>query len=83
LECLADLRRNTQYDNKKILSREALEAMRWRFGALLFKTVIRDTVRLAEAPGHGLDIFSYAPHSYGAEDYLNLCKEILKGGRHE
>jgi len=83
LECLADLRQNTQYDNRKILSREVLEGIQWRFGALLFKTVIRDAVRLAEAPGQGLDIFSYAPHSYGAMDYLNLCKEIIKGGRHE
>ncbi len=68
----------TRYDNRKILSREVLEAIRGHFGSLLFKTLIRETVRLAEAPGFGEDIFSYAPRSYGAEDYLNLCKEILK-----
>jgi chromosome partitioning protein len=40
--------------------------------------VIRDNVSLAEAPTQGADIFKYSPKSYGAEDYLALCKEILK-----
>jgi chromosome partitioning protein len=35
-------------------------------------------VALAEAPSHGKDIFAYKSDSYGAEDYLALCKEILK-----
>jgi chromosome partitioning protein len=71
----------TRYDGRKILNREVLDTIREHFGHLVFKTVIRDTVRLAEAPGYGLDIFSYAPRSYGAEDYLSLCKEILKTGK--
>lgn len=43
---------------------------------------LRELARLAEAPSYRRDIFTYAPRSYGAEDYLNLCKEILqRGGR--
>jgi chromosome partitioning protein len=40
--------------------------------------LIRDNVALAEAPSHGQDIFAYKSDSNGAEDYLKLCKEILK-----
>ena len=68
----------TKFDGRKNLNREVLETIKKHFGPLLFKTVIRDTVRLAEAPSYGRDIFTYAPRSYGAEDYLNLCKEILQ-----
>ena len=25
-------------------------------------------------------IFEYRPDSHGAEDYLNLCREIIEGG---
>jgi len=73
----------TKFDGRKNLNKEVLETIREHFGALLFKTVIRDTVRLAEAPSYGQDIFTYAPRSYGAEDYLNLCKEILKREKNE
>jgi len=68
----------TKFDGRKNLSREVLETIKKHFGLLLFKTVIRDTVRLAEAPSYGQDIFTYASKSYGAEDYLSLCKEILQ-----
>jgi len=73
----------TKYDGRKILHREVLETIKKHFGVLLFKTVIRDTVRLAEAPSYGQDIFSYAPRSYGAEDYLSLCKEILQRSKRD
>lgn len=67
-----------KYDSRKNLNREVLETLREHFGGLVFKTVIRETVKLAEAPSYGQSIFDYAPRSYGAEDYLNLCKEILR-----
>jgi chromosome partitioning protein len=43
----------------------------------LFETRIRRNVRLAEAPSFGQSIFSYAPHSPGAEDYRALGGEVL------
>jgi chromosome partitioning protein len=39
--------------------------------------MIRENVALAEAPARQSDIFSYAPKSAGALDYLNLAKEII------
>jgi len=68
----------TKYDNRLNLSREVLGTLREHFRDLLFKTVIRGAVKLAEAPSYGLDIFSYAPKSHGAEDYLALCREIVE-----
>ena len=68
----------TQYDKRKKLHRNVAEALEENFREMLFTTRIRDNVALAEAPVKGEDIYRYAPHSYGAEDYLSLCKEILK-----
>ena len=48
------------------------------FGDKLLSTKIRDNIAVAESVVHGLDIFSYAPKSYGAEDYTSLVKEIMK-----
>lgn len=68
----------TQYDNRKVLNRDVVETIRAHFKSEVFKTMIRDNVALAEAPANQLDIFRYQPKSYGAEDYLALCKEIIK-----
>lgn len=68
----------TQYDNRKVLNRDVLNTIREHFKEIAFNTKIRDTVALAEAPTQALDIFRYNSKSYGAEDYLNLCKEIIK-----
>jgi len=69
-----------KFDSRKNLNREVLETIRGHFGELVFKTIIRETVKLAESPSYGRDIFNYAPKSYGAADYLELCKEILRKG---
>jgi chromosome partitioning protein len=68
----------TRYDSRKTLNKEVVQKVQSYFGAKLFKTLIRDNVSLAEAPSFGQDIFAYKPDSNGAEDYLKLCKEILK-----
>ena len=71
----------TQFDNRKVLNRDVLNTIKEHFKEVAFKTIIRDNVALAEAPTQGQDIFKYSPKSYGAEDYLNLCKEIIKRNR--
>lgn len=68
----------TQFDNRKVLNRDVVATIHTHFKDEVFNTKIRDNVALAEAPTQGLDIFRYNPKSYGAEDYLALCKEILK-----
>ena len=68
----------TQYDNRKVLNRDVVTTIKSHFKNEVFKTKIRDNVALAEAPTQGVDIFRYQPKSKGAEDYLALCREIVK-----
>jgi chromosome partitioning protein len=68
----------TMYDARKVLNRDVVETIKKYFGEIVFKTMIRDNVALAEAPSQRKDIFSYSPGSPGAEDYLNLCREIIE-----
>lgn len=67
----------TKFDGRKILNRNVLDTIRQSLGEAAFTTFIRENIALAEAPTQGLDIFRYAPKSIGADDYKNLCKEIL------
>jgi len=67
----------TQYDNRKILNRDVVATIEAHFKEELFTARIRDNIALAEAPTQGKDIFNYQPKSYGAEDYLALCQELL------
>lgn len=65
----------TLFDQRQNLARDTLAAAK-DYGHV-FTTVIRQNVRLAEAPAHGKHIFSYDPRSPGAEDYAALAKEIV------
>jgi len=56
---------------------EVVEELRQRFPAEVFTTVVRENVRLAEAPSFGQPITIYEPKSAGAEDYRALAAEIL------
>lgn len=67
----------TMYDSRKVLNRDVVETIKKYFGKLVFETMIRDNVALAEAPAQRKDIFAYNRSSSGAEDYLSLCKEII------
>ncbi len=68
----------TQYDRRKVLHRDVLDTINTYFKDKVFKSKIRENISLAEAPSAGSDIFAYNPKSYGAEDYMYLCKEILR-----
>jgi len=66
----------TFVENKTLFSRQIQKQMREFFGDLVFRTVIHRAVRLAEAPSAGLSIFSYAPRSRAAAEYIALAEEI-------
>lgn len=69
----------TMYDSRLNLSRQVqVEAKRF-FGNVVYQTVINRNVKLAEAPSFGKPIVLYDILSAGAENYLNLAKEILNG----
>lgn len=67
----------TLHDRRTTLAREVHEQIRNVFGAQMFETVITKSVRLEEAPAYKESIFTFAPQSSGASEYLKLCEEVL------
>ncbi|MDP8238761.1 MAG: AAA family ATPase [Candidatus Hatepunaea meridiana] len=67
----------TMYDKRLKLAKQVLAEVREFFPKLLFKTVIRRNVRLAEAPSYGKPVMYFAVSSPGASDYLALAEELL------
>lgn len=49
-----------------------------RYKQKVFETKIRTDISLMESTAFGQNIFSYAPKSRGAEDYLSLANEFIK-----
>jgi len=68
----------TLFDKRTALSKDVEAHIRKVFGAKAFKTIITRSVRLEESPAHKETIFSYAPNSSGASEYLKLSEEVLK-----
>jgi chromosome partitioning protein len=67
----------TMFDPRTLHGREVLARVQEAFGNKVFETVIRKTIRFAEAPVAGEPILSYAPSSAGAEAYRNLAQEVI------
>lgn len=66
----------TRYERNN-LSQTVEEAIRERYGELVYDTKIRKNVSLAEAPLAIQNILEYAPGSNGAKDYLALAGEVI------
>jgi len=64
--------------NNTVLSRDVVRHVQEMHKSLVFETVIRQNVALAEAAAAGKDIFSYDPKCKGAEDYAALADELLE-----
>jgi chromosome partitioning protein len=66
------------YDSRRRLSNEVLSQIKGSLKERVFNTVIRENVKIAEAPSFAKSVLAYAPGSHGAEDYLNLAKEFVR-----
>jgi chromosome partitioning protein len=68
------------FDTRTRLSNKILEAMKSseNLGPLVFNTVVRKNVRLAEMAYTGKSIFVSAASSYGAEDYDKIALEVIE-----
>ncbi|MCU0440401.1 MAG: ParA family protein [Raineya sp.] len=64
--------------NSTNLKKDIMEVIQERYKDKVFKTTIRNNIKLAEAAASRTDIFTYDSESNGAEDYRNLADEILK-----
>lgn len=68
----------TRFDSRKNINKAVEEEVRKQYADVIFNTHIRDNVSLSEAPGANCSIFDYDTKSKGAQDYLELTKEILE-----
>jgi chromosome partitioning protein len=66
----------TMYDGRTNLSADVASEARRHLGAAVYETVIPRSVRLSEAPSHGLPVTRYAPDSKGAQAYAALAREF-------
>jgi chromosome partitioning protein len=66
----------TMFDARTRLSAEVGDEVRRHLGDRVYDTIIPRSVRLSEAPSHGLPIHLYAPGTRGAEAYRELADEI-------
>ena len=67
----------TLFDPRTKMAKEIVAQVRESLGEDVFKTVIPNNIRLAEAPSYGLPISIHAPDSPGALAYSNLAKEVI------
>jgi chromosome partitioning protein len=68
-------------DGRTRHAHEVVEHLQGRFGNLVYNTVIRENVRLAECPSFAKPITQYDPRSYGAKDYRALAAEVIRQER--
>ena len=66
----------TMYDARTNLSAQVEEEARTFFAENCFQSRVPRSIRLSEAPSHGLPICLYAPNSPGARAYSSLAQEI-------
>jgi chromosome partitioning protein len=68
----------TMVDGRTRLSAEVAAEVRRHFGDLVFETTVPRSVRLAEAPSHGLPAIAYDRRSPGADAYWKVAMELVQ-----
>jgi chromosome partitioning protein len=68
----------TMADSRTRLSAEVEAELRRHFGGLVFTTTVPRSVRLAEAPSHGLPAIAYDRRSAGAQAYWKVAMELVE-----
>ncbi|HYM14110.1 MAG TPA: ParA family protein [Dehalococcoidia bacterium] len=72
----------TMFDGRTNLSQQVADEVRAHFSNT-FRTIIPRSVRLSEAPSHGLPIAQYDPSSRASRAYDDLAQELIAGSRKE
>jgi len=65
-------------DGRARHSADVVVRLREKFGDLVFKSVVRESVRVAEAWGFAQPVTIYDPKGRGAEDYRAVAEEFLQ-----
>ncbi|MFL2620233.1 MAG: ParA family protein [Flavobacteriaceae bacterium] len=67
----------TMFDTRLNLSNQVKKEVKLHFNEMVFRTVIHRNVKLGEATSFGKSIIAYDLSSKGADNYLNLAKELI------
>lgn len=67
----------TLHDRRTNISKDVVENIKKVFGESVFQTVVSKSVKLEESPAYKESIFTYAPHSVGAQQYKKVAEEII------
>jgi chromosome partitioning protein len=70
----------TMYDGRTNLSAQVAAEVRRHMNGTVFDTVVPRSIRLSEAPSHGVPIAIYDPTSRGALAYGELAEEVVARG---
>ena len=68
----------TMMDGRTRLAAQVEAEVRKHFGPLVFRTSVPRSVRLAEAPSHGLPAIAYDRRSAGADAYWKVAMELVE-----
>ena len=68
----------TMADGRTRLSADVEAEVRRHFGELVFDAVVPRSVRVAEAPSHGVPVTHYDRRSRGAEAYWKVAMELVE-----
>jgi chromosome partitioning protein len=68
----------TMVDSRTNLAADVEREVRKHFGPLVFRTTVPRSVRLAEAPSHGLPAIAYDRRSPGADAYWKVAMELVE-----
>lgn len=70
----------TMYDSRTNLSNQVVQEVSSYFQDKVFQTIIPRTVKIAEAPSHGIPIDEYDHSGAGAKSYMKLAEEVINHG---
>jgi len=68
----------TMSDGRTRLAEDVEREVRRHFGNLVFETVVPRSVRIAEAPSHGVPVTHYDRRSPGAQAYWKVAMELVE-----
>jgi chromosome partitioning protein len=69
----------TMFDPRNTLAHQVSQQLEQHFGDKVYRTLVPRNVRLAEAPSYGAPAVLWDRSSKGAQAYVALAAEILKG----
>ena len=67
----------TMYDIRLNLSNQVKKEVKIHLNQMVFKTIVHRNVKLGEATSFGKSIIDYDVSSKGANNYLNLARELI------